>query len=126
MFLLSVFLYAFSVNAQITDSHISHAILGRYHYEIPKILDSLGVWNHAHLVEKVEKSKRWYSIADGNGVVKVFKFNLISESGFIVEEVIVNYRHDSREQIEAMNKISDADNLHVGTYSTDLVFRLKK
>ena len=123
---LFIVISSLSLKAQATDSVIVHAVLGRYYYEIPKILDSLKVWHHAHLVEKVAKSVRWYSIEDANKAVKVYKFNLTSEAGYVVNEVVINYRHDSREQVEASLKITDADDYHVGTYSTDLVFKLKK
>lgn len=112
--------------AQATNSEIAHAVIGRYFYEIPKILDSLNVWHHAHQVEKVAKSVRWYSIQDGQKVVSVYKFNLNSDAGYIVNEIIINFRHDSREQVEASLKITDADDYHVGNYATDLVFKLKK
>lgn len=59
-------------------------------------------------------------------MVSVYKFNLNSDAGYIVNEIIINFRHDSREQVEASLKITDADDYHVGNYSTDLVFKLKK
>ncbi|MEO8146858.1 MAG: hypothetical protein ABI723_04425 [Bacteroidia bacterium] len=112
-------------SGQVTDSQIAHSLLGHPHYEISHILDSLKVWYHLHIIADENREIRWLSIADGNGVVKVFKIKLDKDDNYKMKEVIINYRHDSREQVENSLQISDATGYHVGYYSTELFFKYK-
>ncbi len=84
--------------AQVTDSHIIHALLGKNVLATNKTLDSLGIWYHLHMykLDKTEDAKKIYSISDSKGCVKVYSLKL-KKANFI-EEIIVNYRHDSKEQ----------------------------
>ena len=73
--------------------------------------------------EKFKEDVRVYSIADGDGTVKVFTMSIVAG---IIKEVKINYRHDSKEQIEDAMKISTQSGFNVGHYSTDMVFKYKK
>ena len=86
---------------QVSDTDIVNSILVKRHFEVSAKLDSLGVWYHLHQPEKIKENYKVYSIADGDGTVKVFslnlKYNIGSNSNMgIIEEIIINYRHDSR------------------------------
>ncbi len=119
IFLLFLFGNTFG---QITDTDIVNSLLGKKFYEINPQLDSLGVWYHTHFPEKIKENIKVYSIADGDGTVKLFKIKIQLN---IIYEIVINYRHDSREQIEDAEKIKNASSFHVGTYSTDMVFKLE-
>lgn len=115
---------------QVSDTDIVNSILGKKYYEVNSILDSLGVWYHIHQPEKIKENFKVYSIADGDGTVKVFslnlKYNVGSNSNFgIIEEIVINYSHHSREQIEDASKITSNSSIHIGRYSTDVIFKLK-
>ncbi|HEY5746217.1 MAG TPA: hypothetical protein VIU12_09095 [Chryseolinea sp.] len=113
-----------------TDTEIVHAILGKNYYRANNILDSLGVWYYYHFHENTsttgkEIKPKPYSIANGSGVVKVFILDIHPTRKF-VQKITINYRHDSKEQVEDLKKISSADDYHVGTYSTDVTFKRKE
>lgn len=113
--------YSFS---QVTDSEIARSLLGKAEYQVNPILDSLGVWYARHVVESEERLSRVFSIADGDGTVKVWTLKL-NKSGSRFDKVVINYRHDDREQVEDRNKVTGSSGLHVGKYSTDIHFSLK-
>jgi hypothetical protein len=119
-----------SAYSQVTDTDIVKATLGRNHYFINKALDSLQVWYHAHQNNRQVKNldfKKVYSISDGKGSVKVYAFVLSKDDGGKnIEEIVINYRHDSKEQIEDSKKVKSYSDYHVGLYSTDFVFKRKK
>jgi len=120
-FLLLFFLCG-NIFGQVTDTDIANSILGKKYYEINSQLDSLGVWYHVHYPERIKENVKVYSIADGDGTVKLFVIKLDMST---VNEVIINYRHDSREQIEDAMRVTTQSDVHVGKYSTDLIFKLK-
>lgn len=118
------------VNAQ-SDMDIVNASLGKDYAQFHKTLDSLKVWWVLHLDNDTHKAKRgivdnkkMYSIADGKGSVKVWAV-ILDQNTRKVNEMVINYRHDSREQIEDSRKMKDFTALHVGLYSTDIVFMRK-
>jgi hypothetical protein len=120
------------VNGQATDQDIVKLTLGKKYGNLHKTLDSLGVWYALHLdndkykeARGVKDFKKMYSIADGKGTVKVWAIILNENTNIVIEEVI-NYRHDSRQQVEDSRRIKDFTAFHVGLYSTDIVFQLKK
>lgn len=108
--------------AQVTDTDIVNSILGKQYYEVNPKLDSLGVWYHAHYPDKIKSYLKVYSIADEDGTVKLFTLNLEEN---VITEIVINYRHDNKEQIEDLVKIKSQTSFHVGKYSTDMVFHLK-
>jgi len=118
--------------SQVTDNDIVNSLLGRKHFEVNQILDSLGVWYHLHLpqkvgtieVEEVKSNAKFYSISDSKGSVKVYILKLKKEMW--IEEIVINFRHDSKEQVEDITKIVNPSNYHIGTYSTDITFRRKR
>jgi hypothetical protein len=124
VFVFSLFIFfSGSLVGQVTDTDIVNSILGKKFFEVNTKLDSLGVWYHIHLQEKFKENVRVYSISDGDGTVKVFTLSV--ENGTI-NEVKINYRHDSKEQIEDAMKITTQTSFNVGHYSTDMVFKYKK
>lgn len=116
-------LFCSSLFAQVTDTDIVNSLLGEKYYTINPKLDSLGVWHHIHLPEKFKDDKKVYSIADGDGTVKVFTMQIFDG---VIKEIKINYRHDSKEQIEDAMKITTQSSFNVGHYSTDMVFTYKK
>jgi hypothetical protein len=120
-FLLLFFLCG-NIIGQVTDTDIVNSILGKKYYDINSQLDSMGVWYHVHYPERIKENVKVYSIADGDGTVKLFIMKLNMS---VVNEVIINYRHDSREQIEDAMKVITQSDIHVGKFSTDLVFKPK-
>ena len=119
--ILLLFLFG-NTFGQVTDNDIVNSILGKQYYEVNTKLDSLGIWYHAHYPENIKSFVKVYSIADSEGTVKLFTLNLDENT---IEEIVINYRHDSREQIEDLMKLTSQSSFHVGKYSTDMVF-LKK
>lgn len=118
-----LFLISFNITyGQVTDTEIVNSVLGKEYYEVNPVLDSLGVWYHAHYPEKIKSYVKVYSIADGEGTVKLFTLKL---NEMKVIEIVINYRHDSMEQVEDMSKLKNQSSFHVGKYSTDMVFKLK-
>ena len=115
-------LFAFS---QVTDSDIANSLLGKFEYEVNPILDSLGVWHHRHIVEDAEKLSRVMSIANSEGTVKVFILKLNKKENYRIEVVVINYRHDDKNQVEDATKVVNASHLRVGKYSTDIYFHFK-
>jgi hypothetical protein len=113
----------------VTDSEIAKAMLGKKTYEIGKVLTELGVWFHFHFQEdKIDKGEekypKIYSIANSEGHAKVYIVrNTVDQT---VYEVMINFRHDDRSQVTDLEKISTPDEYHVGTYSTDVIYRLKQ
>jgi hypothetical protein len=110
--------------SQVTDSDIVKSLLGKNFYEITTKLDSLGVWYHMHLPEDIKEGQKVCSISDSKGSVKVYTFKLYN--GKTIDEIKINFRHDSREQVEDAMKIEGQSAFHVGHYSTDIVFQWKK
>ena len=115
-------LFAFS---QVTDSDIANSLLGKQEYEINPALDSLGVWYHRHIIEDEEKLSRVFSIANEAGTVKVFTLKLNKNQNYRIERIIVNYRHDDKNQVEDAKRVVGVCDLHVGKYSTDIIFCFK-
>jgi hypothetical protein len=110
--------------SQVTDSDIVKSLLGKNFFTITTKLDSLGVWYHMHLPEDIKEDQKVCSISDSKGSVKVYTFKLYN--GKIVEEIKINFRHDSREQVEDAMNVEGSSGFHVGHYSTDIVFIWKK
>jgi hypothetical protein len=115
-------------SAQLSTSDIVKATLGKSYFNLNKTLDSLGVWYYMHL--DVEKSstgkqdlKKIYSIEDGFKSTKVYSFKLNIKN--IIDEIIVNFRHDVKEDAVEIGTITTHSDFHVGIYSTDFVFRKK-
>jgi hypothetical protein len=119
-----VFLFYFTGNtfAQVTDTDIVNSLLGKQYYEVNPNLDTLGIWYHAHYPENIKSYVKVYSIADGDGTVKLFTLKLDEN---VIEEIIINYQHDSREQIEDFTKITSQTSHHVEKYSTDMLFKVE-
>jgi putative heme degradation protein len=113
----------------ITDSDITKALLGKKTYEVSGALKDLGVWFHFHFMENrvdkgEEKYPKIYSIADSHGHAKVYLLRNTADQ--VIYEVMINFRHDDQAQVMDLEKISTPDEYHVGTYSTDVIYRLKK
>lgn len=108
----------------VTD--ISNALLGRKIYEINASLDSIGVWHYKHKPHDLLKRTIVISIEDAGGTTYLFKAILSSNDRELqkINEVVINFRHDSRQHIEALNSISGYDSFHVGINSTDIFYRL--
>lgn len=109
-----------------SDYEIVKATLGKNYFEMHKSLDALGVWYHLHMDFNKLKSgktdtKKVYSIADGKGNVRVWSIKLNQSN--IVDEIIINYRHDSKVDVEAIGESSRHASFHVGMYSTDISFQ---
>ena len=124
--------YSLLTWAQVTDNEIVKSALGRAYPQLHKSLDSLGVWYAFHVDNDQSKSQRGvvdakkvYSISDGNGSTKVWVF-VLNKTTNVVDEIVVNYRHDSRQQVEDSRRLRDFTDFHVGLYSTDYVFRRRK
>ncbi|MDP2722196.1 MAG: hypothetical protein Q8O72_05525 [Bacteroidales bacterium] len=122
LFVLLFFTSYFSL-AQVTDNDIVKSIIGKHFYEINSKLDSLGVWYCPHYPENISELQKVFSIADRKGSVKLFTLSLFET---IIDEITINYRHDSREQCEDFLKITGQTSFHVGKYSSDMVFKRKK
>jgi hypothetical protein len=127
--LLIILLGALTCEAQVTDNDIVQATVGKSYFRMHKALDSLGVWYHLHMdVEKVNlgksDSKKIYSVADGKGNVKVYSIKLSSSN--IVDEIIINFRHDKKEDVLAISAMNNHSGFHVGIFSTDIVFKKGK
>ena len=124
--------FSFCTTAQITDNDIVKASLGRSYPQLHKSLDSLGVWYAFHVDNDQGKSQRGvvdakkvYSISDGKESTKVWVF-VLNKTTNVVDEIVINYRHDSRQQVEDARRLRDFTDFHVGLYSTDYVFKRKK
>jgi hypothetical protein len=118
--------------SQATDQAIVNLTLGKKYGNLHKTLDSLGVWYALHLDNDKYKEargvvdfKKMYSISDGNGSVKVWAV-ILDQKTSIVNEIVINYQHHSRQQVEDSRRLKNFTALHVGLYSTDFVFQLKK
>lgn len=114
--------------SKVTDHDVVKALLGVNLYSINSTLDKLGVWYHFHFKDdkssKGEDYKpRIYSISNSDEHTKVFIIRYSRE--LVVDEVMINFRHDDRTQVEDMKRMPAPTEFHVGTYSTDLVYRLK-
>jgi hypothetical protein len=115
--------------AQVTTSAVVKATIGKSYFNLNKTLDSLGVWYYMHL--DVEKSstgkqdfKKIYSIEDGFKSTKVYSFKLNTNN--IIDEIIINFRHDMKAHVEEISRITTHSDFHVGVFSTDFIFRKKK
>ena len=129
LIILTVALLPFFANAQVSTSDIVQASIGRSYFDLHKTLDTLGVWYYMHLdVDKVSSGKhdlkKIYSIEDGHKSTKVYSFKLNTNN--IIDEVIVNFRHDVRQHVEEISKITTYSDFHVGIWSTDMIFRKSK
>ncbi|HYI76384.1 MAG TPA: hypothetical protein VEW65_02110 [Chryseolinea sp.] len=119
------------LKAQVSDLDIVKLTLGKKYGQLHKTLDSLGVWYALHLDNDKHKSargvvdfKKMYSISDGKGSVKVWAV-ILNQNTNVVDEIVINYRHDSKEQVEDSRRLKDFTDFHVGLYSTDFVFQWK-
>lgn len=113
-----------------TDEEIVRGLLGKNLYKANHILDSLGVWYYHHfhenkIVSGQETRPKIYSISNGEGSVKVYIFKVHPDKKYI-DEITINFRHDSKEQVEDLKKMWTPDEYHVGTYSTDLTFKIRR
>jgi len=116
---------AFSCFSQVTDSDIANGLLGKVEYQINPVLDSLGVWYHRHIIEDEEKLSRVFSITDEDGTVKVWTLKLNKNQSYRIEKIVINYRHDDKDQVVDAKKVVGSCYLHVGKYSTDIHFCFK-
>lgn len=116
------------VKSQVTDLDIANSLLGQHYLRYGKVLDSLGVWYYHHGGEHLN-----LSIADGDGTVKSFylSFHLKKASDGRkfhnhgkIYKVVINYRHDSKEQIMDLKKIKAHGDVSIGKFSTDVVIKL--
>lgn len=129
---LTLVVISLSAHSQISDQDIVNATIGKSYPRVHSVLDSLGIWYALHIDNDNEKSQRGvpdrkkiFSISDGKGVVKVWAF-VLDTSGNIVDEIVINYRHDSRQQVEDSRKLKGFADFHVGLYSSDFVFKKRK
>jgi hypothetical protein len=125
-------LLALACGAQVTDNDIVRSTLGKKYPHLHKALDSLAVWYVLHIDNDQQKAargvpdvKKIYSISDGKGSVKVWAY-VLNKTSNEIDEIVINYRHDSRQQVEDSRKLRDYTDFHVGLYSTDYVFKRKK
>lgn len=117
-----------SAEGQQMDETVVKSLLGRNFYSANNILDSLGVWYYHHFHENKsvsgqETKAKIYSIEAG-GAVKVYMIHLHPVQKHITE-IVVNFRHDDKRQVEAMRKMPTPTEWHIGTYSTDMEYRLR-
>jgi hypothetical protein len=119
-----------SANAQArdkgTDTEIVNAILGKNVATLNSSLDALGIWYYYHTDDDKaakEPSKRVYSMQTGSGAVKVYSIFVNDKK--LIDEIIINFRHDNREHIEDYQAIGKAGDHHVGVHSTDVTFKWK-
>jgi hypothetical protein len=117
--------------SQVTDSDIVKASIGRNYNELHKVLDSLKVWYAMHQDNDLEKGERGvvdrkkvYSVSDGKGTVKVYIF-ILDKVTQVIDEIVINFRHDNRQHVEDSRQIRNPSDFHVGLYSTDIVFKKK-
>jgi hypothetical protein len=120
-----------NASAQVSDMDIIKCTLGKNYSKMHKSLDSLGVWYAMHQDNdqqktsgKIPDTKKIYSISDSKGSTKVWAV-VLSKTG-LIEELVLNFRHDSRQQVEDSRRLKDFTDFHVGLYSTDFVFKKKK
>ena len=114
---------------QVTDNIIVKSLLDKNVYDANRVLDSLSVWYHQHVLDNPNPQKhldirsKVYSISDSKGSVKVYflKWN----ENKIIDEVVINFRHDSKEQVEDAGNMIGSSDYHVGYYSTDIVYKSK-
>lgn len=127
--LLLFLISAFSAHAQ-TDIEITNALLGQPYAQANAILSKMKVWYHHHYkdtrnVAGEDTKAKFYSIEDGDGVTKVWAIHY--DKAMVINEIVINYRHDDKRQVESLQKVAAmASDHHIGTYSTDLVFKLKR
>lgn len=129
LLLITAVVMAHISSAQVTDLDIVNSLLGKNAFAINKTLDSLKVWYYQHYDTQqgatgVRDLKKHYSIANSEGSVKLFSFS--SSEKNIIKEITVNYRHDSKDQVEDLKKIKNFVDIHVGIYSSDATFKAKK
>ncbi len=115
--------------SQVTDNDIVKSLLGKSYFNVNPILDKLGVWYHYNFQPNTSASgddlkPKIYSISNSAGSVKVYILNLDKER--LIEEIVINFRHDSKEQVEDIAKMKSPTDYHVGTYSTDIIYKLEK
>ena len=128
---MTLFVTYFSYG-QVTDTDLVKLTLGKKYGQMHKTLDSLGVWYALHIDNDKYKEargvvdfKKMYSVADGKGSVKVWAV-ILDQKTTVVQEIVINYRHDSRQQVEDSRRLKGYTDFHVGLYSSDFVFQLKK
>src|SRR5688500_5159165 len=68
--------------------------------------------------------KKCIRFLTGREVVKVWAV-ILNQNTNVVDEIVINYRHDSKEQVEDSRRLKDFTDFHVGLYSTDFVFQWK-
>lgn len=119
-----------SCAAQASDVDIVKALLGQPYGQANAILAKMKVWFQYHYrdtknVDGEDNKAKFYSIENDMKRTKVWTIYYNKEQ--IIDEIIINYRHDDRSQVEdcqAMRAYTSEG--HTGRYSTDLVFKLKK
>jgi len=106
--------------AQVSDINIVNKLLGKNYLEISQTLDTLGVWYYYHGDENCSLT------IETNGIAKCFYFHYYytNQNFGKIYKIVINYRHDSRSQIEELKKIKKLGNVEVGKFSTDVVFKL--
>lgn len=121
-------LASFYANAQ-TDVEISNSLIHQPYAQCNAILSKMGVWYHYHYrdtknADGNDVKPKFYSIENGNKSTKVWIIKYNKEK--IIDEIIINFRHDDRRQVEDAQRLAPlVFDYHVGTYSTDIVIRSK-
>ncbi len=131
VFLILTLAVAWTATAQqntVKDMDIVNALLGKSYYKMHPTLDSLGVWYTYHKFESGIKGyepekDRVYSIANSDGTAKVWILELTEQK--IIREIMINFRHDDKEQVEDSKKMAKPAEYKNGYYSTDMVYRWK-
>lgn len=112
-----------------TDVEISNALIGQPYAQCNAILSNLKVWYHYHFrdtknADGNDLKPKFYSIENGDKVTKVWILKYNKEK--VIDEIIINFRHDDRRQVEDAQMMAPlVFDYHVGTYSTDIVIRSK-
>jgi hypothetical protein len=118
----------YSAQAQ-TDMNIVDMILGEKFINVPNKLKAAGIWNHYHFrntqtTDGSDSKDKFMSIQNGAGHTKVWVLAYNKEN--VVTEIRINCRHDDRGQVEDIEKMVGYTDYHIGVFSTDYIFKLKK
>ena len=92
-------------------------------------MKAVGIWSHYHFRDTETTSgsdpkDKFMSIQNGLGHTKVWIIDYNKDN--VITEIRINCRHDDRGQVEDIEQMKDFDDHHVGVFSTDFIFRLKR
>lgn len=127
--LLTALGFPLAASAQ-TDIEIVNALLGQPYAQANAILAKMGVVYHYHYKDTKNAAgedprPKVYSIQNNEKITKVWILHY--DKAVIVDEIVINFRHDDMRQVDDSQRLATvASEFHVGTYSTDLVFKKKK